>query len=132
MSLPASSQKTRNPLSLPSNRRNSGPIQLRPPLRVSNTIGSSVTPPSLMVLEQEANDFADLKCDPTMATPCGLHVVVSRIHAISLAARQCAEAGFDRAAMERGLGRLREVCRASPFMRHITDWPLGYPGDFEV
>lgn len=83
-------------------------------------------------LARASNALADLAGAELMRDTGGFHVVVSGIHQVAALARACAAAGLSRDDMGSELQRLRRVCEESPFTRHITAWPRGYPGDFEI
>ena len=83
-------------------------------------------------LEKAANELADLESDPIVETEAGFHLVASGIYAVSAAVRLCVDVGFDRKSLNGVLARLRDACQSSPFTRHISEWPLGYAGDFRI
>lgn len=83
-------------------------------------------------LKLQADALANLELHPQIGTLIGFHLVVSGMHNVAAAARLCALAGISREQMLPALLRLQEVCCESPFTRHITEWPRGYMGDFEV
>jgi len=86
----------------------------------------------LQNLRREAIELAALGEHPQISTLTGFHLVVSRLHAIAAVTRQCVEAGISCESVRSALQKARDVCSVSPFMRHITEWPRGYPGDFQI
>jgi extracellular factor (EF) 3-hydroxypalmitic acid methyl ester biosynthesis protein len=86
----------------------------------------------LAELECRATVLANERHRPDVVTPAAFHEIVGRIHEVCAAARRCEDAGLSREDMDDALGCLREACRESPFFRHISDWPNGYAGDFQI
>lgn len=87
---------------------------------------------TLEILANQANAFAAMDVHPQASELMGFHFAVSGMHNVAAAARQCALAGLTREQMCPALLKLQKVCSKSPFTRHITEWPRGYMGDFEV
>lgn len=88
--------------------------------------------PLLVELKRRATALANQSIRPDIATEVAFHGVISGIHEVCAATRGCEDAGLSREDMEDALRSLREACRESPFIRHITEWPSGFPGDFRI
>jgi len=83
-------------------------------------------------LARAADALADLAETELMRDVGAFHAVVAGMHRVAASARACAVAGLTREDMGSELQRLRRACEQSPFTRHITTWPRGYPGDFDI
>jgi extracellular factor (EF) 3-hydroxypalmitic acid methyl ester biosynthesis protein len=108
-----------------------GPTSLRPAV-FSISPGRSDPARLLQELARAADALADLAEAELMQDLGAFHAVVAGIHRVAASARACAVAGLTREDMGSELQRLRRACEHSPFTRHITTWPRGYPGDFEI
>jgi len=58
--------------------------------------------------------------------------VVEGVHALCTAIIACEEAGVERNEILAHLATARAIHHDSPFAARVTDWPRGYPGDFET
>jgi len=85
-----------------------------------NALGSAA---DSLLLEAARSDLSTVRA---------FHSITGKMHLVCEQLRCCEEAGIERDAIVAQVARLRQVCTASPFMRHIQTWPRGYSGDFEV
>jgi extracellular factor (EF) 3-hydroxypalmitic acid methyl ester biosynthesis protein len=82
---------------------------------------------------RDASDSLLLEANRSdLSTIRAFHCIIGKMHLVCEQLRRCEEAGIERTEIVAQVARLREVCTASPFMRHIQTWPRGYSGDFEV
>lgn len=87
---------------------------------------------ALAQLDAASRWFTTRRGTDQMAGVEGFHAVGGALHAMSLALARAELAGVPRAAIRDAVAGVRAVLAASPFARHIQEWPRGYMGDFEV